>query len=418
MYLLIFDYYRQSSLLLPFKNNLFNPFAIRLQLIEAHESTLRALVLTADGGKLATASHKGTIVRVWDVATSQNIYEFRRGVERANITCLAFSWDDQWISCSSDKGTTHIFYLENEAKDKQSKNSNNSRKNGDSSSKKNGSSSGSSLLASTGSSLLSSGSRLLMGSFPGSASKSQPKSVCQIRGIPHPLSCAFIADAPNLVAVAGWDADGNGVLLISEFAAHQEARRVAYHVLVKNSSTADESEEERRRRRARGWVPGGIEGNPNISISADVDDARMHFGHLRISDDLAEESQRFQIQATEDDFCEVIVRPRKEPVIEDKPPETASSDPQNPQQQVSSLSQASSSQENGNGTENESGQDDVFVAAKETEDEIEASHNKSNQHDSQSNETSVENGKDGKNSLLLTENKNSQSQKSNGEDAE
>ncbi len=324
--------------------------------------------MTADGSKLATASHKGTIVRVWDVATSQNIYEFRRGVERANITCLAFSWDDQWISCSSDKGTTHIFYLENEAK--QNKN----KKKGGNNGQKSASSSGTSLLASTGSSLLSSGSRLLMGSFSPSASKAQPKSVCQIRGVPHPLACAFIADAPHLIAVAGWDADGNGVLLISEFAAHQEARRVAYHVLVKNTSTADESEEERRRRRARGWVPGGSDGNPNIAISADVDDARMHFGHLRISDAMAEESQRFQTQTTDDDFCEVIVQPRKEPVIEDKPLDQASNAVASGlDQEVPSSSQEQTNPQNGNVTENE--KEDVFLAAKETEDEMEGSSN-------------------------------------------
>ena len=360
-------------------------------------------MLTADGGKLATASHKGTIVRVWDVSTSQNIYEFRRGVERANITCLAFSWDDQWISCSSDKGTTHIFYLENEAKEKQ----NNNRKNGSSSKKKNGSTSSGSILGS-GSSLLSSGSRLLMGSFSPSASKAQPKSVCQIRGVPHPLSCAFIGDAPNLIAVAGWDADGNGVLLISEFAAHQEARRVAYHVLVKNSSTADESEEERRRRRARGWVPGGSDENPNVNISASADDPRMHFGHLRISDAMAEESQRFQTQTTDDDFCEVIVQPRKEPVIEDKPPEQLSTTPSsnlNTQQGVSSEDKPEAKDDV---------HDHVFVAAKETEDEIEGSNNASNGN---GNTKSEDNGTDEKDSTLA-EAKSSHSKKSDGNDLE
>jgi len=375
----------------------------KTMLIEAHESTLRALVLTADGGKLATASHKGTIVRVWDVATSQNIYEFRRGVERANITCLAFSWDDQWISCSSDKGTTHIFYLENEAKEKQ----NNNRKNGSSSKKKNGSTSSGSILGS-GSSLLSSGSRLLMGSFSSSASKAQPKSVCQIRGVPHPLSCAFIGDAPNLIAVAGWDADGNGVLLISEFAAHQEARRVAYHVLVKNSSTADESEEERRRRRARGWVPSGSDENPNVNISASADDPRMHFGHLRISDAMAEESQRFQTQTTDDDFCEVIVQPRKEPVIEDKPPEQLSTTPSsnhNAQQETSSQDKPIA---------NDDVHDDVFIAAKETEEEIEGSNNESNGN---GNTKSEDNGSAEKDSTLA-ETRSSHSKKSDGDDSE
>ena len=301
------------------------------------------MILTADGKKLATSSHKGTIIRVWDVRTSQNIYEFRRGVERAQITCLAFSSDDQWLSCSSDKGTTHIFFLD-KSKDEATKNKKGSakKKNGNSNSG-GGSSTNGSSSSSSSISFLSSGSRLLMGSLISSASgtKSQPKSICQIRGVPHPLACAFIGDAPHLIAVAGWDNDGNGVLLISEFAAHQEARRVAYHVLVKNSSTADETEEERRRRRARGWVPGGGSGG-GTPANMSEDDPSMHFGHLRISDEMAEEAHRFQTQTTDDDFCEVIVEPRniqnrKEPVIEDKP--LSSSQDQQQQSQSQTLVQ-------------------------------------------------------------------------------
>lgn len=77
--------------------------------MEAHEGQLRGLALTADGTKLATASEKGTVLRVWDVATAACLKEFRRGVERANITCLAWSWDHAWLCCTSDKGTAHIF---------------------------------------------------------------------------------------------------------------------------------------------------------------------------------------------------------------------------------------------------------------------------------------------------------------------
>ena len=345
-------------------------------MIEAHESTLRALVLTADGSKLATASHKGTIVRVWDVGTTQNIYEFRRGVERANITCLAFSWDDQWISCTSDKGTTHIFFLENEAKEKQSKS--NRKNNGSTANQTSKSLSTSSILGATGSSLLSSGSRLLMGSFAPSAAKAQPKSVCQIRGVPHPLACAFIADAPHLVAVAGWDNDGNGVLLISEYAAQQEPRRVAYHVLVKNSATADESEEQRRRRRARGWVPSGIDSDPSNHISANTDDPRMHFGHLRISDALAEESHRFQTQTTDDDFCEVIVEPRKEPIIEDKPPDRLMMSSSKNEHE---LQLEKPTKEKDALKDDDDAQDDIFVAAKETEEELEGASNENDGKD-------------------------------------
>jgi WD40 repeat protein len=257
------------------------------QLIEAHESTLRALTLTPNGTLLATASHKGTVIRVWDVATSNNLYEFRRGVERAQITCLAFSWDEQWLSCASDKGTTHIFYCDKET----TKNGNNGKN------KSSGSSSASSFLSSAAGSFFSSSSK-----------KPQPKSVCQVRGVPHPLSCAFISDAPNLIAVAGWDLDGNGVLLISEFAAHQEARRVAYHVLVKNALRAEETEEERRRRRARGWKPS-------------IPDTPTHaFGNLQIGD-MESTQNALQTQTTDDDFCEVIFEHRNQgsqPVIEDK----------------------------------------------------------------------------------------------------
>ena len=82
-----------------------------MQLIEAHDSALRGLALTAAGNKLVTASVKGTILRVFDVASTTCIQEFRRGVERATITCLAWSYDCSWLSCTSDKGTAHVFWL-------------------------------------------------------------------------------------------------------------------------------------------------------------------------------------------------------------------------------------------------------------------------------------------------------------------
>ena len=203
--------------------------------MEAHDSPLRGLALTADGSKLATASIKGTVLRVWDVATSTCLQEFRRGVERATITCLCWSWDYAWLSCTSDKGTAHVFYVGGDHGE--------------------GASSHPSSPSPKSSSLTSRFFRSVKKSLLEGEAK---KSVCQIRGVPHPLACTFVADAPNSLAVAGWDADGNGVLLISEFVANQEPRRIAYHVLVRSSSQhtlSDETEEERRRRRLRGWTP-------------------------------------------------------------------------------------------------------------------------------------------------------------------
>jgi WD40 repeat protein len=193
--------------------------------MEAHEGSLRGLALTADGSKLATASTKGTVIRVWDVATAVCLQEFRRGVERATITCLAWSWDYAWLSCTSDKGTVHIFQVQ-ESSEKEEKKSTES----------------------------SSLSQMFFSSVRKSVEGDAKKSVCQIRGVPHPQACAFVAEATNLLAVAGWDADGNGVLLLCEFAPGEEPRRVGYHVLCK-SAVQDETEEARRRRRLRGWTP-------------------------------------------------------------------------------------------------------------------------------------------------------------------
>merc|ERR1712157_115911 len=95
---------------------------------------------------------------------------------------------------------------------------------------------------------------------------------------------------------------------------------------------------------------------------------------------MGEHSARFHTQTTDDDFCEVIVQPVKEPVIDDTPPDQASTSSSSNKTDVdlqaqdgAPSSQESQTTENGDGkqTEKDEVQDDVFVAAKETEDEIE-----------------------------------------------
>lgn len=198
--------------------------------MEAHEGSLRALALTADGAMLATASEKGTVLRVWNVSNSQCLHEFRRGVERATITCLAWSWDHAFLCCVSDKGTAHVFQLEpDETTETTATGTNESV------------------------SATASITNLLLSSVRKSVHGEARKSMCQIRGVPHPQACSFVAAAPHVIAIAGWDADGNGVLLLSEF--YPVAKRRGYHVLCKAALHRDESEEARRRRRLRGWTP-------------------------------------------------------------------------------------------------------------------------------------------------------------------
>lgn len=143
----------------------------RTHFVAAHTSALAALALSLDGRRLATASDKGTLVRVWntedgamlqvrparaaaglhdvaafgctcdsllrslprplyvsmflDVTFSSSVVEcwlkapvvwyppqeLRRGSEPATIFSLALSRCCDWLAVSSDKGTVHVFGL-------------------------------------------------------------------------------------------------------------------------------------------------------------------------------------------------------------------------------------------------------------------------------------------------------------------
>lgn len=78
-------------------------------LINAHDGNINCMSLTADGLKLATASEKGTLIRVFDTITGAKLQEVRRGAERALIYSIAWSPDSNFFCTSSDKGTIHIF---------------------------------------------------------------------------------------------------------------------------------------------------------------------------------------------------------------------------------------------------------------------------------------------------------------------
>lgn len=79
--------------------------------IPAHDSGLACIALNNDGSLLATASEKGTLIRVFETENGTKVNEFRRGADRAAIYSLSFSNDSEFLCSSSDKGTTHIFSL-------------------------------------------------------------------------------------------------------------------------------------------------------------------------------------------------------------------------------------------------------------------------------------------------------------------
>lgn len=82
-------------------------------LIPAHDNPLAALSFNHQGTMLASASEKGTVIRVHNVDDGQCLYEFRRGYARCvDIYSLSFSSDSLFVATSSSTETVHIFKLD------------------------------------------------------------------------------------------------------------------------------------------------------------------------------------------------------------------------------------------------------------------------------------------------------------------
>ncbi|OQR77039.1 WD repeat domain phosphoinositide-interacting protein 2-like [Tropilaelaps mercedesae] len=82
-------------------------------MIPAHNSPLAALAFNANGSLLASASERGTVIRVFSVNDGSRVYELRRGIKRcATIFSLAFNAESTLLACASNFETVHIFKLD------------------------------------------------------------------------------------------------------------------------------------------------------------------------------------------------------------------------------------------------------------------------------------------------------------------
>jgi hypothetical protein len=373
-------------------------------LMEAHQHPLQALALTSDGSLLATASRQGTILRVWNVQQGTQVQEFRRGLERATISCVAWSgnstahgsvvsgnsrsgggYDDYqhhhqqqqqyhhhphgatntstsstcpvgWLACTSDKGTTHVFQLGGGGS-----NNNNHHKN-----------SNSSLTKRLWNTMLTTATSGSGNNTNNNSGGGEMKSVAQVRGVPHPLACAFcpptatttttpstfynhhtMASNNNtvacpLLAVAGYDVDGNGVLLVSDITPcltgttttatsnAMEPRRVSYHVLCKAATNNPaavhhhgdgeegneldddddnvQDEELRRRRRLLHTKPHVLQQQQQQNANGSNKTDGQNTAAVRVQDRI---TNQFQFDETEDSEFVAVIATNIEPEDDD-----------------------------------------------------------------------------------------------------
>jgi len=88
-------------------------------MIPAHTGQLAAIQFSPLGNRVATASDKGTVIRIFNVSDGTKVYELRRGLKRtATIHSLSFSPCGHFLACSSNTETIHIFRLDDKPKDR------------------------------------------------------------------------------------------------------------------------------------------------------------------------------------------------------------------------------------------------------------------------------------------------------------
>ena len=284
----------------------------RTKFVDAHESALGALALSVDGSLLATASERGTVIRLFDtrgvtiggsssaggrdestppVSSSVPLREFRRGVERATISCLTFSLDSNWLGCASDHGTVHIF----QSHDPNDPSADNNR--------------GNKTKWTSSSSMTGKAVRMLpkLVTAPKKYLMDGEQSYAQVRGVPYPRACAFVPDREQTIAVAGVDEYGNGCLLLAEFgklpnsggggggggdhrgppveskADDSEARRIGYHRFFKCKSPASQTGRRRTKSKDMLKYTDVTEGGAYIDDSAPID---LRMNHISIGDEV------------------------------------------------------------------------------------------------------------------------------------
>ena len=79
--------------------------------IPAHQTPLSHVAINSDGTMLATASEKGTVIRIFGIPDGRKLFQFRRGSMPARIYCMTFNATSTLLCVSSATETVHMFKL-------------------------------------------------------------------------------------------------------------------------------------------------------------------------------------------------------------------------------------------------------------------------------------------------------------------
>ena len=85
------------------------------------------MALNRVGDILATASERGTIIRLWKLSQEKafNISLLRRGTDKAELNDLQFSKNSNYLAAASDHQTIHVFKVDPKATDENAQEANN-----------------------------------------------------------------------------------------------------------------------------------------------------------------------------------------------------------------------------------------------------------------------------------------------------
>lgn len=82
-----------------------------VNIVSAHKGPVAVVAINNEGTLMATASSKGTIIRVFSIPSGKLLYQFRRGSRPSTVYSICFNSTSTLVCVSSASQTVHIFKL-------------------------------------------------------------------------------------------------------------------------------------------------------------------------------------------------------------------------------------------------------------------------------------------------------------------